>query len=487
VTNTALIIAAGAGSRLQSVTGTVPKPLLRIAGVPLLKRIILTAHKAGVDRFVVVTGYAADQIREALEHDDQVAGLIEWVHNDRWTLPNGVSVLAARSRLSGPFALLMADHLFEEQTLARLLRAPVAPGECVLAVDRNIGGVYDLEDATKVRLEEDRLVEIGKTLPRYNAIDTGMFICTPALFDALEASRRAEGCSLSDGIQTLARNGKMRSFDIGNGFWQDVDTPDMLDHAERTMLRRLRKPTDGWVSRHLNRPISTWISRWLVRTPVTPNQVTVITFLVGLFAAWLTAKGSYASVLWGALLFQLSSILDGCDGEVAKLTFRESKYGSWLDTITDNLTYVAFFLGVVWGYGKINDTPLVWILGTGSAVTVLLSLLLMYYYLANTGESGSLVRYNEAFQNHAARPQRGAIARTLNALRLMSKRDFFTMLLLCVALSGRLDWMFWIVTLGGMAMAVAVFVSTGRLLSRDRVAKQTAGMTVEAETSGEAV
>ena len=276
---TALIIAAGAGSRLQKVTGTVPKSLFRIAGVPIIKRIIMTAKKAGITRFVIITGYAADQFHALLDHDDQVSDCIDWVHNDQWHLPNGVSALAAQSAISGPFALLMADHLFEEQTLARLLETPIAHDECILAVDRKIDGIYDIDDATKVYDQEGRIVRIGKTLDAYNSIDTGMFLCTPALFDALRASLTENGCSLSDGIQSLAQRGKMRTFNIGTGFWQDVDTADMLAHAEKTLLRRLRKPTDGWVSRYLNRSISTRLSRWLVRTPITPNQMTLITFV----------------------------------------------------------------------------------------------------------------------------------------------------------------------------------------------------------------
>jgi len=238
------------------------------------------------------------------------------------------------------------------------------------------------------------------------------------------------------------------------------------------------------VSRHINRPISTRLSRWLVRTPLTPNHVTFITFAVGLLSAWMVSAGTYWSVFWGALLFQLSSILDGCDGEVAKLTFRESKYGSWLDTITDNLTYVAFFSGVVWGYAATSGASSVLSLGVASVIAVTLSIMLMYYYLAHTGENGSLVRYNEAFQEHAAKPRFGLIARVLNAFRLMSKRDFFTMLLLGFAVLGRFDWMFWTVTLGGFAMAVAVFISTGRLLSQERAARQAAEMTADEAVCG---
>lgn len=465
---TALIIAAGAGSRLQEVTGSAPKSLHKIAGVPILKRIIMTARKAGIERFVIVTGYEADQLHALLDHDEQVGDCIDWVHNDRWQLPNGVSALAARPLINEPFVLLMADHLFEENTLTRLLETPIADDECMLAVDRKIDAIFDLDDATKVYDEDGRIVHISKTLADYNAVDTGMFLCTPALFDALESSLTDDGCSLSDGIQDLAQRGKMRTHDIGSGFWQDVDTPDMLAHAEKTMLKRLRKPTDGWVSRYINRPISTRISRWLVRSPITPNQVTLITFTTGLLGALYVADGSYWSVLLGALFFQMSSILDGCDGEVAKLTFMESDYGSWLDTITDNLTYVVFFGAVVWAYGGMVDSTAIWTLGIGSVVAVTLAILVMYYYLVHTGSGGSLVRYNVAFEAQAARPQPSLFARMLNVLRMMSKRDFFTMLLLCFAALDLLSWMFWMVSLGGIGMAIVVFISTGRLLAQDR-------------------
>ncbi len=473
----ALIIAGGAGARLQEVTGAVPKPLMKLCGVPLIKRIILTANRAGIERFVIVTGYEADRFHEVLDSD---TGLdccrIEWVHNDRWTLPNGVSALAARSHLDEPFALLMADHLFDGRTLQRLLEEQVVEGECLLAIDRKIDSVYDLDDATKVDVRDGRIVHIDKALQEYNAVDTGMFLCTPALFDALDAVHGPEGCALSDGIRALAREGRMRAFDIDEGFWQDVDTPEMLAHGEKTLLRRLIKPTDGWISRNFNRPVSTRISRWLVRTPVTPNMVTLVTFLSGLLGAWFVLDGTYWPVLLGALLFQVSSILDGCDGEVAVLTFRESNYGSWLDTITDNLTYLAFFSAVVWAYAGNAEESVIRSLGLGSVAVVAASILLMYYYLMQTGGSGSLVRFNRAFERHAVGRRRNLAARLLNLFRMMAKRDFFTVLLLCFAALGQLDWMFWTVTAGGLVMGLAIFISTGRLLARDRAVEQ-AGQT----------
>src|SRR5882672_8034804 len=77
-----------------------------------------------------------------------------------------------------------------------------------------------------------RAIYIGKDLARYDALDTGMFLCSPALFDRLESAKRDGSCSLSDGMRQLAREQKLRAFDIGDAHWQDVDSPEALAHAE---------------------------------------------------------------------------------------------------------------------------------------------------------------------------------------------------------------------------------------------------------------
>ena len=89
-----------------------------------------------------------------------------------------------------------------------------------------------MDDATKVRREGPYIIDIGKQLSRYDAVDTGMFLCTPGVFSALERTTVNGDCSLSDGMRLMAQNGKLRAFDIGDAPWQDVDTPEALAHAE---------------------------------------------------------------------------------------------------------------------------------------------------------------------------------------------------------------------------------------------------------------
>src|SRR5260370_30060213 len=127
----------------------------------------------------------------------------------------------------------MADHVFEPERACSLLRQPLDGNEVILAVDRNIEGIFDLDDATKVKVDKDRIVEIGKALRQYNALDTGMFLCSPALFSWLEMAAVDGNCSLSDGLRLMAANRKFKAFDIGDAHWQVVDTPAALDYEQQ--------------------------------------------------------------------------------------------------------------------------------------------------------------------------------------------------------------------------------------------------------------
>jgi 1L-myo-inositol 1-phosphate cytidylyltransferase len=230
--NECLILAAGNGSRIASVSGGVPKPLVPLHGIPLLEHVITSCQLAGITRFVIVVGYRADQIRHWFA-ERALSGIhVTIVENPEYHKANGVSALAAKAELHNPFLLLMSDHIFEPKTAKALARQPLGAGEVILAVDHNVDRVFDLDDATKVACEADHIVDIGKDLARYDALDTGMFLCSPALFHRLESAKEDGNCSLSDGMRQLAREQKLRAFDIGDAHWQDVDSPEALAHAE---------------------------------------------------------------------------------------------------------------------------------------------------------------------------------------------------------------------------------------------------------------
>ncbi|MBI3950542.1 MAG: NTP transferase domain-containing protein [Acidobacteria bacterium] len=240
---TALILAAGNGTRLQSSLQQIPKPLIPVGGVPLLRRVVLGAQHAGIHRFVIVIGHLGQVVQGYFAQHPVTGVSLQWVKNEEYEKANGMSVLKARRELQEPFLLLMSDHLFDPNTAQALLRQPLLDGEVILGVDRKLDRIFDIEDATKVRLSGDRITDIGKVLTDYDAVDTGMFLCHPVLFDALQASVIDGDCALSDGIRYLARRDHMRAFDIGDALWLDVDTPEAVRYAETFLRDRLKSET----------------------------------------------------------------------------------------------------------------------------------------------------------------------------------------------------------------------------------------------------
>jgi choline kinase len=248
-TKLALILAAGNGSRLTACSGELPKPLVPLHGKPLLEHVMSGAREAGIEKFVIVVGYCGRTIQQWYESRPFAGVDVAWVENpDYRKKNNGVSVLCAKDLIHEPFLLLMADHIFEPATARALLRQPLGRCEVILGVDRKIERVFDLEDATKIRLQGDRIVDIGKELKRYNALDTGMFLCQPVLFPWLECSKVDGNCSLSDGLRIMAQNRTFKGFDIGEARWQDVDTPAALDYAQSSLFVR------PWPTRSIAEP-----------------------------------------------------------------------------------------------------------------------------------------------------------------------------------------------------------------------------------------
>jgi choline kinase len=233
-----LILAAGNGRRITSMSGGLPKPLVKIHGQPLLEHVMLDAHEAGLNRFVVVVGYGADVMRRWFASWSPDGMSVTLVENSEYHKDNGVSVLKARNYLNGEFLLLMADHIFEADTARVLLNQRLRKDEVILAVDSKLDDIFDLEDVTKVKRKGDHIVTIGKEIPEYDAYDTGMFLCSRALFDVLESAKKNGNCSLSDGMRILGRGRRLRAFDIGDAFWQDVDTPEALTYAESIFDRQ---------------------------------------------------------------------------------------------------------------------------------------------------------------------------------------------------------------------------------------------------------
>jgi len=342
-----LILAAGRGTRLSSKG--LPKPLVSVLGKPLIERVILTAKASGITSFLVVTGFKGEEVRaflDLLQERENIS--ITHVINEEWDKENGVSVLCTEEHVQGPFLLTMCDHLLPQSAFEKMLKIHLNNDEVALLVDRDLSNFShsDLEEATKVVVREGKVVQIGKDLTQYNGIDTGLFLCGESIFEALKRAQSDGDTTLSAGIRLLASEGRVRAVHGPEEPWFDIDDHRSIEKAERQLLRELKKTTDGPVSRYINRPVSLRITRYLINTPLTPNQLSFLSFLAAVVAGGVFALKGYAALVIGAVLAQFSSILDGCDGEVARLKSQTSEFGGWFDAVLDRYADAFVLLGL---------------------------------------------------------------------------------------------------------------------------------------------
>ena len=145
----------------------------------------------------------------------------------------------AKPFVADEFVLTMADHVLGDEIMHLVREHHPEPGGATLCVDFKLDTIFDMGDATKVQAHGGLIQSIGKEIETYNCIDTGVFICTLGLMDGIERVYEKTGdASLSDGVGALAAKSMMRVLDVGDGFWQDVDTPEMLAHATEALTGR---------------------------------------------------------------------------------------------------------------------------------------------------------------------------------------------------------------------------------------------------------
>jgi len=343
----AVILAAGKGERLSAAISA-PKPLTPLLGLTVIERAILSLKECGITDFVIVVGYRSEEVKRYVESRFQTHAdvNIKFVRNEEFDDGNGLSVWKAREAVDNEdFILIMCDHVFEPGIVKQLLSYAPGTGKCILCVDRP-ENVFDLADATKVLVVGERPKRIGKGLKEYNAIDCGIFYCTPAIFNALSAAIADGDTALTGAVQRLIQSDELGVLDIHDRFWCDIDTPASLRYAEKRMLSSLGKPADGVISRHINRKISTRIFTPLILKlykEVTPTQVSLLSFVVAVLSAILFFLSHPVA---GGIFIQLSSILDGCDGEIARLKRMTTGIGGFTDAVLDRYADAIILLGM---------------------------------------------------------------------------------------------------------------------------------------------
>ncbi len=238
----AVILIAGQGSRLRGLDTALLKPMVPVLGRPLISYTLEGLRSVGIKTIRFVVGYSGERMIAEMRPLIPSGISSSFIENRDWKKQNGMSLLVAAGDVHEPFLLTMGDHLFDDTIYARLLE-DFEPTLLNIAIDRKIDSIFDLDDAMKVQTRKIKITAIGKDLREYDGIDIGLFVCPIEIFDYLERARSTSSqndCSLSDGIRLMAADGKVRAIDIGEGWWQDVDTLGMLRHAEKYLRRRIK-------------------------------------------------------------------------------------------------------------------------------------------------------------------------------------------------------------------------------------------------------
>lgn len=225
---------------------------------------------------------------------------------------------------------------------------------------------------------------------------------------------------------------------------------------EQFLCENIRQSANGVIAKHVNKRISLPISRTLARLRISPNAITVCNMLIGLAAGIGTAGVTYFGLLMGGTLFQLASILDGCDGEVAKLTFRTSKFGQVIDTVSDNFALASFFIGLSIHLLRVTGNPLVlsWavLLFTGGITLVVT----IFRFVKTHADSASLATIDREFIEPWSRALTTGQRELLRAGKALLKKEWFSLGFFLLAVFGVLPAALYLATIGCWAGVIGI-------------------------------
>lgn len=264
----------------------------------------------------------------------------------------------------------------------------------------------------------------------------------------LEAAGAASSCA--EFLQKVSSKLRSEPLYLGERAAVPVNFPDQVSAARRWLLQSLVKDTEGFMSKHFERKISLFVTRFLVMTPITPNAMTILSSGIGAFGALFFISPEKWYHVAGALLFWLHSILDGCDGEIARLKFLESRWGGLLDFWGDNVVHCAVFSCIAVGLYRFSGAEYAALLGVLAVTGTLVSAGLVYWQTLRPKKEGGPLFTSVAASNSVKTV--GAAERIADFL---ARRDFIYLVIVLAAV-GRIEWFLWMSAAGSPLYALAL-------------------------------
>lgn len=334
---TCVILAADGGDSAQVVLG-----------LTLATRVALTLAQCGIDEIYVVDATLYEQLSTDSAMSRSAA-----------TVSVG-SVEEIATRCSDRVLIARADHVYSS-ALIQLATAQES---------------LSSEPSSEV-------AQAGSGVVRYG----GLLVVDGECMSSLMAH---DGSTLTDN--------EIRDADIGERFWHHIDSTDARRAAERALLRSLIKPQDGPIAKGFHRRLSLPLTRYLVKTSITPNQITIFATILGVIGAWSIFQATWQSLAIGGVLILLQSLFDHNDGEIARLTFQGSEFGRWLDHLADDALSTVYPLAFGWSAAELLGQSLYWYLGITAAAAITVFHVMHYGTLAFINKSGDPFQFRWWFQ-----------------------------------------------------------------------------------------
>ena len=299
-------------------------------------------------------------------------------------------------------------------------------------------------------------------LPSDLVFDRGLLKDSDALPAGLPLRHisREELASFQSQVASLIESLGQGEATTGKNFAIRVTDDDTAKQAQRALFLSLIKPIDGVISKNINRKVSLSITRLLIHTPVSPNGLTIAIMMLGL----LSGVAAYFAEYWWSLvvagvLFQTQSMLDGCDGEIARLKYRFSTKGQWLDSIGDDLTNYVFCIGVSFGQAKVLGWDWLYYVGLMVFAVQWYASFLMYQRIYKM-KTGDLLAIPNMVSSGEPNGRWGVIVRVIHT---MTKRDFFVFVTSILAAIQLPLVSFFLIAVGSFIMAPSLTVNELRI------------------------
>ena len=414
----------------------------KVAGVPIIVRGVMTLFQAGFECITLVVAESQREkiLRALARYEEQRLPTVLFVSYDEPYRVSPEVVRQVADSMAVRSLVINANLLFDRELVETMRSANANPGEVVLCRE----GVHPLPVLEIPRSAWESLVE----------------------FTAVKA-RSIESCLkrlLETGPQTVAQKPPaVNTFLVKRRRDRAV--------AEKFLTEAIRHSTGGPVAKYINKRISLPISILLSKLWVSPNGITVFNIVIGVFSGVFAADGHrYDVILLGAVLFQIASIVDGCDGEVAKLTFRTSKFGQYIDSLSDNLSLGSFMTGLIAGYWRSTHSPVAFSVGAVMIFSTAITLFWMIRYLKRNTQSASLVTFDTEYLQKLSGQPRWLIL-FIRYGKYTLKKDVFSFAFLLFALAGVLYWWLFIAAFGTAVAAVTLTYLNVKELCANRKSK----------------